>query len=518
MSVSNSSSNSLASLLSSTLSGLNSSTSSTNGTGSTSTTRTSPISVGPIDVSSLVSELVTADSQPLYQLQSQQSGVQSKLSAYGQLQSALSSLQTATSALTLGSAFSAEAATVTGNGVSATVTGTPPTGSYSVNVSQLAQAESAASAPVAGASPVIGTGTLKRQLGTYNQTGNTFTAQSGSSPVNITINSSNDTLGGIAAAINSASAGVTASIVTDNSGSRLVLSSSNTGAANGFSMTVSDSDGNNTDMSGLSQLAFDPTAMAGAGQNMSLTQLGQDAKYSVNGLNLTSSSNVVTTAINGLTLNLTQAPPTGSTLQAQVSVATDNTSVSNSVNTFVQAYNSVVKLEQSLTAYDTSTSTASVLTGDMTTNQISSQLSSILGSQLSGGSSGYSWLANVGIDFNQDGTLSLNTTTFDNALAANPNAVSQMFTSVSGTGSQQGFATQLNNAITSMLSPTGSLTEAQTSTQATITDMGNQITQIQGQLSQEQTQLTAQYSQLDAALVSAQQEQSALTQALAGLP
>jgi flagellar hook-associated protein 2 len=509
MTVSSTTSNSLASLLGSTLNSVNSNT-----TGSTG----SPISVGPIDVNTLVSELIRADSQPMNQLQQRESGVQSQLSAYGQIQSALSSLQSAATALTVGSAFSAEQATVSGNGVGASVNGTPATGSYSITVSQLAQAQSAASTPFANASTVIGTGTLTLQLGTYKSTGNTFTAQSGSSPVNITINSSNDTLGGIATAINSAGAGVSASVVTDNSGSRLVLSSGNTGAANAFSLTVADSDGNNTDASGLSQLAFDPTATAGAGKNMAPTQSAQDAQYSVNGLSLTSSSNVVTTAINGLTLNLTQAPAAGSTLQAQVTVATDTSSVTSSVNNLVQSYNSLVKLEQSLTAYNTNTNTASVLTGDMSTIQIASQLGSILGSQISGGTAGHTWLANVGIHFNQDGTLTLDSNAFSNALTANPNAVSQMFTSVSGTGSQQGFATQMNNAITSMLSPTGLLTGAQNASQANIKDMNTQLAAMQAQLNQEQTQLITQYSQLNASLVTAQQQQTALANALSTLP
>jgi len=251
----------------------------------------SPISTGPIDVNTLVSELMTVESKPLRQLQSQQSGVQAKLSAYGQVQSALSSLDTALSALKTSSAFQAAQATVTGSGVGATVSGTAAPGSYSVIVSNTAQSQAAASGPLANASTVVGTGTLTIQLGTYKSTGNSFTAQSGSSPVNITIDSSNDTLGGIAAAINSASAGVTASVVTDNAGSRLVVSSSNTGTVNGFKLTVADSDGTSTDMTGLSQIAFDPTAAAGAGKNLTQTQAAADAQYSINGLSLTSSTN-----------------------------------------------------------------------------------------------------------------------------------------------------------------------------------------------------------------------------------
>jgi flagellar hook-associated protein 2 len=112
----------------------------------------------------------------------------------------------------------------------------------------------------------------------------------------------------------------------------------------------------------------------------------------------------------------------------------------------------------------------------------------------------------------------LDSNAFSNALTANPNAVSQMFTSVSGTGSQQGFATQMNNAITSMLSPTGLLTGAQNASQANIKDMNTQLAAMQAQLNQEQTQLITQYSQLNASLVTAQQQQTALANALSTLP
>ena len=512
MTIGNTTSNSLASLLSSTLNSANAnSPSNTSLTGS-------PISTGPIDVNTLVTELMSVESQPLTQLQSQQSGVQAKLSAYGQIQSALSSLDTALSALKFGSAFTAAQATVTGTGVGATVSGAPVAASYAVTVSSVAQAQAAASAPLAGASTVVGTGTLTIQTGTYNATGNTFTAKSGSSPVNITIDSSNDTLGGIASAINGAGAGVTASIVTDNSGSRLVLSSSNTGTVNGFQLTVADADGTNTDASGLSQIAFDPTAAAGAGKNLTQTQAAADAQYSVNGLSLTSSTNSITTAISGLTLNLTQAPPAGSTLQAQITVGSDTTSVTNSVNGFISAYNSLINLESNLTGYNASTNTASVLTGEMPMFELSSQLRSIVGSQVSGVSGGMSWLADVGIDFQSNGTLSLNTSKFSSALSANPAGVAQLFSNATGTGGQQGFAVQLSSSVESMLSPNGLLGGTETGLQSTISSMGDQIDRMKTQLSQTQQQLITQYSKLNADMVTAQQNQVALANALAGLP
>jgi len=516
MTIANTTSNSLASLLSSTLNSVNGSNG--NSTSGSSSLNGSPISTGPIDVNTLVSELMTVESQPMNRLKAQESGVSSKLSAYGQVQSALSSLDTALANLKLGSAFTAAQATVTGSGVGATVSGAAAPGSYSVTVSSIAQAQAAASTPLANASTVVGPGTLTIQLGTYNAGANSFTPATGSTAVNITIDSTNDTLGGIASAINGAAAGVTASVVTDNLGSRLVLSSSNTGTANGFKMTVADADGSNTDLTGLSQFAFDPTAASGAGKNLAPTQTATDAQYSINGLSLTSSTNSITTAINGLTLNLTQAPAPGSTLQAQVTVGSDTTSITSSVNSFVQSYNSLVNLESSLTGYNASTKSASVLTGESSMFELSSQLRAILGSQVSGVSGGISWLADVGIDFQRDGTLALNSTKFASAMAANPGGVAKLFSNATGTPSQQGFAYRLSTTVESMLSPTGLVGGTQTSLQSSITSMNDRIAQMQTQLSQTQTRLITQYSKLNADLVTAQQEQVNLANALAGLP
>jgi flagellar hook-associated protein 2 len=251
---------------------------------------------------------------------------------------------------------------------------------------------------------------------------------------------------------------------------------------------------------------------------MTQTQAAADAQYSINGLSLTSSTNSITSAIAGVTLNLTQAPPSGSTLQAQVTISSDTTGVTNSVNTFVQAYNGLVNLETSLSGYNASTNTASTLTGETPMFQLSSQLRSILGSQVSGVSGGLSWLADVGIDFQSNGTLSLNTTKFGAALSANPTAVTQLFSKASGTGNQQGFAVQLASSVESMLAPNGLVGGTQTSLQSTITTMNNQVTEMQAQLAQTQQRLIAQYSQLNADLVTAQQNQVALANALAGLP
>jgi flagellar hook-associated protein 2 len=468
------------------------------------------ITTGELDVAQLVSELMVVQSQPLTQLESQVSGIQSTLSAYGQVQSALSTLQSAAAALALPSAFQAASATVTGSGVSATVTGDPSDATYTVDVSSLAQGQSIASAAVSDPSAAQGTGTLTIQLGSYDSGTNTFTAQSGSSAITVNISSSNDTLSGIAAAINSAAGGaVNASVVTQSDGSaQLVISSGNTGADNGFTVTAS---------SGLSQFGYDPTSSGT--QGMSQTQAAADASFSVNGLAMTSASNSVTTAISGVTLNLTQAPASGGTpLQSEVSVGMDPGAVSSTVQSFVTAYNSLISLTNTLTNYDASSNTASELTGDPTTRQIVGTLQSIVGSPTtaSGTSASTSYLAEIGISTNADGTL--DTTQFESALEADPSAVAAMFTTATGSGSSNGFAVQVSQAAQQMIDSGGALSTAQQGLQSEITyDDGREAT-MQAQLAQTQQALTQEYSALNAELAVAQQQQTSLANELAQLP
>lgn len=476
--------------------------------GSTTSGSNSPlISAGQIDVTTLVSELMSVQSQPLTLLQSQETGVKAKLSAYGQEQSALASLQTATGNLSLASSFQAAKATTTGSGVSATVTGSPASANYAVTVSGLAQTQSIASAAVASTT-TLGTGTLTLQLG--SAAGGTFTPQSGAGAITVTIDSTNNTLGGIASAINSAASGsVTASVVTDANGSRLVLSSANTGASNAFTVTAS---------AGLSQFAYDPTVTGT--QAMTQTQAAADASFTVNGLALSSSTNSISTAINGVTLNLTQAPAAGGApLQSQIQVAADPTAVTGTVNSFISAYNSLITLTNSLTDFNTTTNTASTLTGDSATQEIVSQLQGIVGGSSSAGGASLSYLAQVGITVNStDGTLALDSNKFQAAFAANPSAVSALFTTATGAGAAQGFGVQLNNAVQQLSGNTGVLGAAQTALHSQVTYMDNQQIAMQSQLAQTQARLTQEYSQLNADLTAAQQQQVQLANELASLP
>ena len=215
---------------------------------------------------------------------------QSEISAYGQLLSSLANFQYAMQQLYAPQQGDVLTASSSNTAIAnASATNNAKTASYNLNVSQLAQSQTVQSSAFADAgSTVVGSGSLTIQTGTYASGSNTFTSD-GTSPVSITI--SNGTLNSIANAINNSGAGVTASVQQSNGTYILAIASSATGASKNVKITVNDSDGNDTDTSGLSQLAYDPTATAGAGKNMTLTQSGLDASYTVNSVSATSSSN-----------------------------------------------------------------------------------------------------------------------------------------------------------------------------------------------------------------------------------
>ena len=263
------------------------------------------------------------------------------------------------------------------------------------------------------------------------------------------------------AAINSAAGGVTASIVNDGTGSRIVLSGSNTGAANGFRVVVADSDGGNDDSSGLSSLAYDPTDTSNT-SGSALLQASQDAKLSIDNIAVTSPSNTVTDALQGVTLSLTGTTTAATTL----TVGSSASQASGVVQAFVNGYNTLVSAVTSLTSYNATTNTASVLTGDTTTQIISRNLQSAAAATFNTGDPNYTDLADLGITFQADGTLKLNTATLSTALAADPNAVSQIFAT---TGGATDSSVSYNSATSATVAGSYALNVTQLATQGTLT-------------------------------------------------
>lgn len=381
-----------------------------------------------LDVNSIVSQLMAIEQQPLKALDTKQAVYQAQLSAYGQLQGALSSFQSAMQGLSNAYQFNGVSATSSDSTVaSASASATAIAGSYAINVTTLAQAQQLASSALASTTTTVGTGTLTFQFGTWN--GSSFSANASTPSKTVTIDSAHNTLGGIRDAVNAANVGVTATIVNDGSGYRLVFASNNTGAANSLKITVSnDGDSNNTDAAGLSQLAYDPAAVAGSGKNLSQTLAAQDATFTVNGINITKPSNTISDVIQGVSLTLLKQ-----SASTTITVAQNSSAVQNNVQNFVKAYNTLSKSIGDLTAYDPSTGKAAILQGDYSTLSILNQVRSLLNRPITGLSGAYTSLSQVGVSFQTDGTLALDSSKLQSALSSNFSAVAGLFASVGQT-------------------------------------------------------------------------------------
>jgi flagellar hook-associated protein 2 len=175
-----------------------------------------------LDVNGLVSQLMALESRPLTALATKEANYQAQLTAYGSLKGALSSFQSTVSALSTPAMFSAVNASVADATIATVIASSAATaGSYSLEVQTLAQAHKLTSAAFADTTTDIGTGTLTIQFGTYS--GGTFALNPDKAVQTITIDSSKSSLAGVRDAINTANAGVMASIVNDGTGNRLVI-------------------------------------------------------------------------------------------------------------------------------------------------------------------------------------------------------------------------------------------------------------------------------------------------------
>jgi len=376
-----------------------------------------------LDVNSIVSQLMAVEQQPITALQKQQTTYQSQISAYGQVKSALATFQTAVKALSDPAKFKVYTGTVSDSTVlSVTAGASASPASFQIETTQLAQQHKISSGtPYGSTSNVIGSGSLTIQFGTYDGTAGTFT-QNGSKPsTTITIDSSNNTLSGVRDAINAANAGISASIINDGTGYRLIITSKDSGAANSIKLTTTDGDGNNTDTTGLSALAYDPVATAGAGKNLTQVAEARNALFTIDGIAISKASNTVTDAIEGVTLNLTQKTMGQ---PVSVNVAQDTKSISDAVQAFVKSYNDANKMLKDISAYNAQTKTGSVLNGDSTVRSLQSQLRSIITGSVG---STLSTLSSIGIGFQQDGTLGVDASKLQNSLDSNFSGVAALF-------------------------------------------------------------------------------------------
>jgi len=469
-----------------------------------------------LDLASLLDKLKSAEQLPLVALQNQQKSYTTKLTAYGQLNSALSALQTAAAALAKPALYQGVKATSSATDVvTASALSTATSGTYALNVTKLTQAQSLAATGVENTTDAIGDGitVTKVQFEFGTTSGALFTPDADPTRTkSIDIDPAHSSLADIAKKINdTADLGVTASIVNDGSATpyRLVLTSKQTGEASSMRIKVSGDPADlvnpNGDPALSSLLTHDP-----AGQKLQQTVAAQNTEFTVNGIDITSATNTVTGAIQDVTM--TVAKLGASTL----SVQNDTASVGNAIATFVNAYNNLQGVSKQLTAFDATSKSGAVLLGDSTLRNIQVGIRSALTTAQTDDGSGLTMLSQIGVTFEKDGTLAIDSTTSKTAnpvklgavLSSNLSGVANLFSCCT-----VGFVTQLSSLITSYTDTTnGTLTAATKGINKTLDSLGKQFTAMSDRVDSTVARYKAQFTALDVLISSMNQTSSYLTQ------
>ncbi len=433
-----------------------------------------------LDVESIVTALMAIERQPIAKLATQATGLQTKLSAFGKMQSALSGLRDAARTLTNADTWgavkgsSSDAASVA---VSAGVGAVA--GSYTVEVGQLAAAQTVVGSARAATDTMGADGTLSLQLGAWGAGGAApFTADAARAAVEVSI-AATDTLAMVRDKINAAGAGVTASIVNDASGARLVMRSSQTGSANGFAVSAS---------AGLESLAY--TAPTGSG--MALTRAASNAAATINGIAIDSASNSLENVLDGLTLTLGKV----TTTPVEISITQDTESLQKSVQGFVDAYNTMMKLVAEQTRYDAATKVAGALQGDSAARNLQYGLRGVASGN-SDGSTVFTRLAQIGLDPQSDGTLKLSATKLTAALAQSGEVRKLFAFSDEDDATADGFAHQVRLMADRLLGTDGAISTRQTGLQAEITRNKKRQSELEERIARTEVRLRARYAALD---------------------
>ncbi len=398
----------------------------------------SNLGVGMPGLSDLYDKLQAAEETKLTAIATQKTKYDAQITGYGKLQSALTTLQTAAAKLAKTDTWNSTSVSSTNTAFAATTSTNANVGEFTINVNKIAKGQVLTTAPgtIDSNTKLLGETTGSNRTITITQAG------ADSKPLTVTLADGDTSLNGIAKAINAANGNVSASIVkADNGDYRLMLSSKTTGTDSDMTVTVTGDD----------------TLNAVIGSAALKEQVkSQNAVINVNGIDIIRQSNTVTDALPGVTLTL-KAP---STADETLSVTRSTDDNKKAVTEWVTAYNALQSTITSLTKYEppatgatSQNSSNGVLMGDSTIRGVQSDLRALLTNVQTGS---YAIMAQLGITQDPvkgaDGTfgnLKIDDKKLTQALTDNPAGVQAYFV---GDGKTTGFATQMNNTLTEMLS------------------------------------------------------------------
>ncbi|MBS0543658.1 MAG: flagellar filament capping protein FliD [Proteobacteria bacterium] len=458
-----------------------------------------------LDVTGLVSQLMSIERKPLTTLATKEASFQSKLSAFGQVKGSLSALQTAAKALNDPAKFAATKATVgTDAGFSASTGSAAAAGSYAVTVEQLARTQRVATNATASFVPADGRSepkTLEIRFGKVidgafvagESVDGTFTQGAGETK---TLAFKGSTIEELRDAINQGDLGVNASLIDNGTAKQLVISSKSTGAEQAFSI------------GGTVGLSYDPAAPTASASTYRV-QTAQDARVNIDGITVTRSSNTISNAIDGVTLTLAKE----TTTPGDLTVTADYSGARSAIDAFVKAYNDAQSTLKNLTAYNADTKTAATLTGDSTARGIQNQLRNLVGGVLSG-LGDTKRLSDIGLTFDKDGKLAADGSKLDAALKDPARNVAAFFT---GDGSVKGLAATVADGLKNYLDSDGLLAGRTDGINASIKAIAKQREALQLRLDNVEKRYTAQFTALDSVISSMTQTSTYLSQQLSRL-
>ena len=439
-----------------------------------------------LDIGGLVAQLVAAEADPVNtRLNAKETELESEISAFGTLKSAISTFETSAEKLADANNFSVYTASSSNDSVFTVSTDeTAVAGSYSIEVVQLAQAAKVKSADFTGSTETIGTGTLDISLGADS--------------FQLSIDSNNNTLEGIRDAINAASdnPGITASLITVDSGTQLILSSSQVGAANTISVTAVDD--NALD-------GFDLTRLDSA--NLVSLQSPTDAIIKVDTQTVTRSSNNFSDVISGVTFNLESAQ-LGST--ETLEVVTDTDTIKKDIESFVTNYNTLLGVMKGLSNYDPVTNVAGALNGDSVIRGLQNRLQQTISTTVSGGA--FSNLSELGITVGEGGSLSTDDSILDDKLNNDLKNVSQFFSSASG------LAPAFGTVLAGYVDDNGIIESRTDGLQTRLDGLDDKRDALTRRMDAYEARLNAQFTAMDILVAQLQSTGNFLTQQLANLP
>ncbi|SKB41765.1 flagellar filament capping protein FliD [Sphingopyxis flava] len=433
-----------------------------------------------INIPQLVADLANASRAPKVERLSQLSQQnQARISAVAQARSDLDGFADSLSLMVSDGTLRSTPTVSDESVLSATARAGLTADSYSatIEVTQLARAQTAYSGVVADRTAAIGQGTMTLSIGGTDHA--------------ITIDATNDSLDGLAAAISASGAGVTASIIADEGGYRLIVKGA-TGEANAFTLTA--------------DAGADPGLAAfgyGAGGNMTLGQTATDAQFTIDGVAFSRATNIVDDVVPGMSLTLKKAAP-GQPVDIGASRPLDM--IKQTIGDFVAVYNQV---KQSLAAAaDMSGATRSL-------RQLESQLADLVGKTLTSDPA-INKLTDIGISTTKEGLLSLDSAKLEKALATNAGAVEALFNprrdATHTETTDPGIAAALDAIRDAAVATDGVLDRVSKSLSAKSETLAEQLEKVEQREDAYRARLEKQYGSLDARLAAFKATQSYLEQ------